>query len=87
MPDDSGSSHGRRIIVGGRFEERNKHYMCAMVAAHYNPVFQQLYERMVVRGKSKKLALEAVMRKLIVTLNAIVKTNSIWRGDSEEPRV
>jgi len=79
MPDDSGSRHGRRMIAGGRFEVRNKLYMCAMVAARVNPVFKQFYERLVARGKPKKLALAAVMRKLIVTLNAMLKTNSLWR--------
>ena len=79
VPDDSGSRHGRRAIAGGRFEVRNKLYMCAMVAAHHNPVFKQFYERLVARGKPKKLALAAVMRKLIVTLNAMFKTNSLSR--------
>jgi transposase len=79
MPDDSGRRHGRRIIAGGRFEVRNKLYMCAMVAAHHNPVLKQFYARLVARGKPKKLALAAVMRKLIVTLNAMLKTNSLWR--------
>jgi transposase len=79
MPDDSGSRHGRRIIAGGRFEVRNKLYMCAMVAARANPVFKQFYQRLIARGKPKKLALVAVMRKLIVTLNAMFKTDSVWR--------
>jgi transposase len=71
MPDDSGSRRGRRVIAGGRFEVRNKLYMCAMVAARANPVFKQFYQRLIARGKPKKLALVAVMRKLIVTLNAM----------------
>ncbi len=79
MPDDSGSRHGRRMIAGGRFEVRNKLYMCAMVAARRNPVLKQFYERLVARGKPKKLALAAVMRKLIVTLNAMIRTNTLWR--------
>jgi transposase len=78
-PDDSGPRHGRRVIGGGRFEVRNKLYMCAMVAARSNPVFKQFYARLVARGKPKKLALVAVMRKLIVTLNAMFKTNTLWR--------
>jgi transposase len=80
MPDDSGRHHGRRIIAGGRFEVRNKLYMCAMVAVRHNPVLKQFYERLVARGKPKKLALAAVMRKLVVTLNAMLKTNSLWRS-------
>jgi transposase len=87
MPDDSGSRHGRRMIAGGRFEVRNKLYMCAMVAARSNPVLKQFYERLVARGKPKKLALAAVMRKLIVTLNAMLKTNTLWRPPCPDPSV
>jgi transposase len=87
MPDDSGSRHGRRAIAGGRFEVRNKLYMCAMVAARANPVFKQFYAQLVARGKPKKLALAAVMRKLIVTLNAMLKTNSLWRPPCPDPSV
>lgn len=79
MADDSGARRGRRAIAGGRFEVRNKLYMCAMVAARRNPAFKQFYQRLIARGKPKKLALVAVMRKLIVTLNAMFKTNSLWR--------
>ena len=87
MPDDSGRRHGRRIIAGGRFEVRNKLYMCALVAARSNPVLKQFYERLVARGKPKKLALAAVMRKLIVILNAMLKTNSLWRPPCPDPSV
>jgi transposase len=79
VPDDSGTRHGRRAIAGGRFEVRNKLYMCALVASRANPVLKEFYQRLVARGKPKKLALVAVMRKLIVTLNAMLKTNSLWR--------
>ena len=68
-------------------EVRKKLYMCAMVAAHHNAVLKQFYERLVARGKRKKLALAAVMRKLIVTLNAMVKTNSLWRPPCPDPSV
>ena len=78
MPDDSGSRHGRRMIAGGRFEVRNKLSMCALVAVRANPVFKQFYERLVARGKPEKLALAAVMRKLLLTLNAIIKTDTPW---------
>ena len=53
---------------GGRspaasFEVRHKLYMCALVAARANPVLKQFYERLVARGKPKKLALAAVFRQ------------------------
>ncbi|MGD0120486.1 MAG: IS110 family transposase, partial [Candidatus Binatus sp.] len=66
---------------------RNKLYMCALVAARSNPVLKQFYERLVARGKSKKLALAAVMRKLIVILNAMLKTNSLGRPPCPDPSV
>jgi transposase len=78
-PDDSGPRHGRRVIGGGRFELRHKLYMCALVATRSNPVFKHFYESLVARGKPKKLALVAVMRKLIVALNAMFKHNTVWR--------
>lgn len=87
MPDDSGPRRGRRVIGGGRFQVRNKLYMCAMVAARTNPVFKQFYARLLASGKPKKLALVAVMRKLIVTLNAMFKTNSLWRQPCPLPSV
>jgi transposase len=79
VPDDSGTRHGRRAIAGGRFEVRNKLFMCAMAAVRANPVIKEFYARLLAQGKPKKLALVAVMRKLIVTLNALLKTNTLWR--------
>jgi len=78
VPDDSGTRHGRRAIAGGRFEVRNKLFMCAMTAVRANPVIKEFYARLLAQGKPKKLALVAVMRKLIVTLNALLKTNTLW---------
>jgi transposase len=80
VPDDSGSRHGRRAIAGGRFEVRHKLYMCALAAVRANPVLRQFYARLIARGKPKKLALVAVMHKLIVTLNAMLKRDTLWRS-------
>ena len=76
---DSGTRHGPRVIAGGRFEVRHKLYMCALSAVRANPELKQFYRRLIARGKPKKLALVAVMRKLIVILNAMLKTNTLWR--------
>jgi transposase len=67
------------VLGGGRFEVRNKLYLCALGAARTNPLFKQCYAHLRASGKPKKLALVAVMRKLIVTLNARLKTDSLWR--------
>jgi transposase len=84
VPDDSGTRRGRRAIAGGRFEVRNKLYMCALSAVRANPLLQQYYAGLVARGKPKKLALVAVMRKLIVTLNTLFKTDTLWRPPCPE---
>jgi len=71
--DDSGTARGVRRIQGGRQQLRNQLYMAALVAARYNPVLQPFYERLVNKGKSKKLALTAVMRKLTCLANQILR--------------
>jgi transposase len=78
VPNDSGTRHRPRVIAGGRFEVRHKLYMCALSAVRSNPVLKEFYGRLIARGKPKKLALVAVMRKLIVILNAMLKTNTLW---------
>lgn len=78
MANDSGGSHGRRRVQGGRFDVRRVLYMAALVAAHHNPAIQTFYERLIGAGKLPKVALVACMRKLLTTLNAMVRTNKPW---------
>ena len=70
---DSGEHRGRRTIRGGRVKVRRVLYMAAVVAARYNPILKAFYERLVAAGKPKKVALTAVMRKLVVLLNHLLK--------------
>jgi transposase len=79
MPDDSGKRHGYRATAGGRWEVRNKLYMSALSAVRANPPLKDLYLRLIARGKPKKVALVAAMHKLIQILNAMLKTDSLWR--------
>ena len=79
FPDDSGGRRGRRVIRGGRYPVRSKLYMCALSAIRCNSVLKQFYERLLARGKLEKVALVAVMRRIIVILNAMLKTNTTWR--------
>jgi transposase len=81
MANDSGSSRGRRRIQGGRFEVRRVLYMAALTASRRNPSIKAFYERLVVAGKLPKVALVACMRKLLGTLNAMVKTKTHWQAD------
>lgn len=70
---DSGSFRGKRKIWGGRAKVRAVLYMAALVASRHNPAIQPFYERLLAAGKSKKVALVACMRKLLIRLNAIVR--------------
>ena len=58
---------------------RNVLYMAALVSTRYNPTMKAFYERLVSKGKPKKVALVAVMRKLLVTLNVMVREQKTWR--------
>ena len=53
-------------------------YMGALVASRHNPVIRQFYQRLLAAGKSKKVALTACMRKLLVILNGMVKSGQRW---------
>lgn len=70
---DSGHFRGKRSCWGGRAEVRRILYMAAGVAVRYNPVFQTFYDRLRKAGKPFKLAITAVMRKLIIVLNAMMR--------------
>jgi transposase len=75
---DSGAMRGRRAIWGGRAAVRSVLYMAAVTAARHNPVVRSLYQRLVVAGKPKKVALVACMRKLLTILNAILRDRRAW---------
>lgn len=76
---DSGLMRGRRSIAGGRTSVRGVLYIAALTAIRRGSPFQPFYERLTQRGRPKKVALVAVMRKLLVTLNAIVRERTPWR--------
>lgn len=70
---DSGQFRGQRHISGGRSQVRSVLYMAALVASRHNPVLRLLYLRLLAAGKAKKLALTALMRKLVVLANHLLK--------------
>jgi transposase len=76
---DSGKKRGKRRVFGGRASVRRTLYMATLVATKFNPVIRTFYERLLARGKEKKVALTACMRKLLVILNAMIRTNQAWR--------
>jgi transposase len=73
---DSGSHRGKRSIWGGRANARTSLYMATLVATRHNPVIRAFYTRLLARGKAKKVALVAAMRKLLVILNAMVRDHA-----------
>jgi transposase len=77
---DSGRMRGRRTVWGGRATLRACLYMAAVAAARgSNPVIAGFYRRLRLAGKPAKLALTACMRKLVVTLNAMLRSNTAWK--------
>ena len=70
---DSGASKGVRTISGGRSEVRHALYLPALTASRSNPVLKEYYQRLVQRNKPAKLALTAVMRKLLIHMNNELK--------------
>lgn len=71
---DSGTLKGIRCIGGGRPEVRVALYMSSLSVVRCNPTLRAFYQRLVARGKLKKVALTAVMRKLLVYMNHRLKT-------------
>jgi transposase len=70
---DSGPSRGQRHIHGGRAAPRAALYMAALTASVHNPILKTFYQRLRAKGKPFKLAITAVMRKLVILLNHILK--------------
>jgi len=78
---DSGQFRGKRRIGGGRSRVRAVLYMSALVATRWNPVIKAYYAKLLKAGKPKKVALVACMRKLLVILNAMLKTKTRWQAE------
>jgi transposase len=76
---DSGIRRGRRRVFGGRASVRRTLYMAALAATKYNPVIRTFYESLLRRGKEKKVALTACMRRLLVILNAMIRKMEAWK--------
>ena len=75
MNRDSG---GKRRIQGGRVEVRAPLFMACLTAIRHNPPLRSFYRRLRDAGKPARLAIVAVMRKLLTTLNAIIRDNTAW---------
>ena len=73
LNDDSGQQKNKRFIQGGRKRPRCALYMPALSASQHNPVLKDFYQRLLAAGKLKKVALTAVMRKLLIYLNGLLR--------------
>jgi transposase len=76
---DSGRRRGPRSLYGGRSHVRAALYQAALGAMRWNAPLKAVYEGLLARGKAKKVALVAVARRLLVILNALVRTGSPWQ--------
>ena len=76
---DSGQTRGTRRVRGGRQHVRNVLYMAALSAVRWNPDLREFYERLCAAGKQFKVAVVAVMRKLVTLLNALLHQNREWQ--------
>ena len=81
---DSGKFKGKRAIWGGRASVRSVLYMCALTAIRCNPIIKSFYNRLIKAGKLPKVAITACMRKLLVTLNVMVKNGTAWGQNISE---
>jgi transposase len=78
---DSGTYRGNRVTWGGRAAVRHVLYMATLVSVRRSPTMKACYERLRSKGKPSKVALVACMRKLLVRLNAMMKTGTPWVED------
>ncbi|WP_259349209.1 IS110 family RNA-guided transposase [Wolbachia pipientis] len=75
---ESGRKVSKAQIIGGRFYARKALYMSAVVAMRHNKKMKVFYQRLVDSGKAAKIALVAVMRKIIICLNAMIENNNFY---------
>ena len=79
---DSGHTRGQRHIRGGRRSIRNALYMAALSAARANPDLKAVFLRLRANGKKPKVALTAVMRKLIILANTLINQDRMWNTNA-----
>ena len=80
ITQQSGKKQGQSHIRYGRGDLRKVLYMGALVACSRNPLMKAFYERLCAKGKPKKVGIIAVLRKMLITLNAMIKSNTLWKN-------
>lgn len=74
----SGKRKGKSFVQGGRPQVRQALYMPALVATRFNPDMKTKYDQLIAAGKPAKVAITAIMRKLIILANALLRDNRMW---------
>ena len=77
---DSGKFKGKRTTWGGRANVRAALYMAALSASRFDPTIKAFYQRLLLAGKPKKVALTACMHKLLTIINAVIKSGTPWQA-------
>ncbi len=80
---DSGQFRGQRSVWGGRASVRCALYMAVLSAKRYNPIIRAFAQRLKAQGKKPKVVITACMRKLLVILNTMMKTQTHWNPQFE----
>jgi transposase len=83
----SGKADKKRSPRGGRSQVRCVLYMATLVATRHNRLIRDFYQRLLKRGKEKKVALVAAMRKLLTILNDMVRRGRPWQESNKEATV
>ena len=78
---DSGQKQGHRSIRGGRGVVRRILYLAALSAIRTDATLRDFYQRLRQRGKAGKVALVAVMRKLLLRLNSVARRGTPWNPE------
>lgn len=81
MINQTGKSDKKRSVRGGRSTVRRVLYMATLCATRHNPVIRAFYRKLLAKGKPKKVAIVACMRKLLTILNDMVRRNQPWQED------
>jgi len=82
-PRDSGTMRGKRTVWGGRAKLRATLYMATLTARRCNPAIREFAHRLHKLGKALKVVMVACMRKLLVILNAMLKSDTLWQNKTQ----
>ena len=77
--NESGQQARKRRTMGGRSYVRRVLYMATLSATRHNPSIRNFYQRLLAKGKEKKVALVAAMRKFLTILNTLIKKDELWK--------